>query len=255
MTTHTQVMPLAKSKYQLVFPPSKLATWYCKGVGIEIGAAAHNPFYLEGCQNVTDAEGFEFYKAAQVEMCGSYANADVFSDAAMLDFDDNSLDYVVSSHMLEHHPDPIGCLLEWVRVVRDGGCIFTIVPKRNAHPLDEGRPISVITEMIEAWENHATVETAAPAINGGKGGHYWVFDLDLITSMVNAANSFMTDKKLVMEQLLETDDKVGNGHLFILSVNSEAPEEEAVQTPVAEEALATAGATDPVKKARRKTAK
>lgn len=50
---------------------------------------------------------------------------------AMMDalpFDDNSQDFVVSSHCLEHAPDVVAVLAEWCRVVRPGGRIGIVVP-------------------------------------------------------------------------------------------------------------------------------
>lgn len=224
MTTHTQVVPLNQSKFKLVFGPSRLATQHCQGIGVEIGAAAHNPFYLENCTNVCDEEGYEFYKAAQIEMCGSYADVDLLNDAAALDITENALDYVISSHMWEHHPDPMTCLLEWFRVVKDGGVIFTIVPKRNAHPNDVTREVSTIEAIVENWG--LDLDSAAPAENGGRGGHYWVFDEQLIRDVVAEVNVILGAEGgfLDLELWLDTDDKVGNGHLFILRVQKDAPE-------------------------------
>jgi len=54
---------------------------------------------------------------------------DYIADAAKLPFADGELDYIVSSHCLEHiDRGPVVVLREWVRCVRQGGVIALIVP-------------------------------------------------------------------------------------------------------------------------------
>jgi ubiquinone/menaquinone biosynthesis C-methylase UbiE len=57
---------------------------------------------------------------------------DVVAEATDLPFADGELDYVASSHVLEHLPDIFSAWLEWWRVLRPGGISFMIVPKRDA---------------------------------------------------------------------------------------------------------------------------
>lgn len=42
--------------------------------------------------------------------------------------ENNSLDYIFSSHLLEHLDRPQQAIHEWVRVVKPGGCIFLYLP-------------------------------------------------------------------------------------------------------------------------------
>ncbi len=43
-------------------------------------------------------------------------------------FKDNSLDYVISRHCLEHFQDPIKAILEWKRVLKIGGILGVSMP-------------------------------------------------------------------------------------------------------------------------------
>ena len=47
------------------FKEMKLAHEYCKGKGIEIGGAAHNPFNLPDCINIAPEERKEFWDESQ----------------------------------------------------------------------------------------------------------------------------------------------------------------------------------------------
>ena len=44
---------------------------------------------------------------------------------------DESLDFVIASHVIEHCEDPVGTIKSWLRVLRPGGKIFLVVPDRR----------------------------------------------------------------------------------------------------------------------------
>ena len=46
------------------------------------------------------------------------------AEAVALPLPDDTLDYLISSHVLEHLPDPISALHEWHRVLRPGGKVI-----------------------------------------------------------------------------------------------------------------------------------
>lgn len=191
--------------------------------GIELGAAAHNPFNLPGSINVAPADDFEFYKEGQVELCGSYAEIDVDAEAHALPFDDNSQDYVISSHVLEHLPDPVAALTEWWRVVRDGGYIFMIVPQRDALPEDVGRPLTTFDDIIEC--QGATVDTwdyEAKPVPGGRRGHYHVYSPDRLTEIIDNLVQ-MEQFYLEMVNHQDPDQKVGNGFCLVYQVSKPKP--------------------------------
>ena len=48
-----------------------------------------------------------------------------------LPFEDNSFDYVISSDVIEHTPDPYKATLELIRVLKPGGKICITVPNRS----------------------------------------------------------------------------------------------------------------------------
>jgi SAM-dependent methyltransferase len=232
--TVTAVQPHAQSR-GVIFPDSALAHRYCKGEGLEIGAAAHNPFNLPGARNVAWTENVHIWNQAEIAMCGAYANVDIVAEGDALPVEDSSQDYVISSHVLEHLPNPIQALQEWSRVVKPGGTIFLIVPHRDASEELARRDVTTFVELLDAFEQDYTVETMLKAITEAAGGereHYWVFDLDLLVGLVEWC---ATDLGLNLEvvEALEKDDKVGNGYCLVLR-QLDKPDPEPVEKPAPE---------------------
>lgn len=138
--------------------------YYLDGLrGLEIGAAAHNPFGLQtknvGLTREFDAEDYDYFKASQIKMCGEWAQIDIPASAEDIPVADNSQDFVISSHVWEHLASPLLALEEWARVVRPNGYILAIVPKRDAEPRDVGRPITPIEELIRHYRQRSTVDS------------------------------------------------------------------------------------------------
>ncbi len=85
---------------------------YCVGRGANIGC---------GAVRIGNSIG--------VDIRPLYGKVDILADAAKLPWPNNHLDYIVSSHCLEHvDRGPVQVLREWVRCVRPGGVIALIVP-------------------------------------------------------------------------------------------------------------------------------
>jgi SAM-dependent methyltransferase len=59
-----------------------------------------------------------------------------------------SYDFVLSSHMLEHTANPILALLEWKRLLVDGGTLVLLLPDKR-HTFDHRRPVTTLAHMIE----------------------------------------------------------------------------------------------------------
>jgi len=189
--------------------------------GLEIGAAAHNPFGLQtknvGLTREFDADDYEFFKASQIEMCGEWAQIDIPASAEDIPVPNNSQDFVISSHVWEHLASPLLALEEWGRVVRPNGYILAIVPKRDAEPSDVGRPITPIEELIRHYELRSTPADRMLE-DGIRSLHYTVFSPESLREIAAWYNRTHPSTQLLEIVFLETDDKVGNGHLILWKV-------------------------------------
>lgn len=65
--------------------------------------------------------------------------------------EDRSYDCVIASHCLEHMANPVKALLEWGRVLRQGGVLLLILPHRD-FTFDWRRPVTTIEHMRQDFE-------------------------------------------------------------------------------------------------------
>lgn len=98
------------------FPDHALAHNLLDGLkGIELGASSHNSFSLPGSINVGIVDGSD--TKYQINMNGSYAEIDYEAEADDLPFEADSQEYIISSHVFEHLPNPLKALADiyiWV---------------------------------------------------------------------------------------------------------------------------------------------
>jgi len=183
----------------VVYRESAAAHRWCAGKGIEIGAAAHNPFGLDtlNVDITTEGEG----QLEQERMCGQVAHVDIISPGDKLPLPDECQDFVVSSHVLEHFPDPIAALLEWDRVTKPGGTIYMIVPHKE-RTFDKDRERTPLAHLIKDHEQGAVTD------NTWEHQHVWVTEdiVELIEWMIRDSGV-----RWRLVEVQDVDDKVGNG--------------------------------------------
>lgn len=134
-------------------PPSEaendrlqLARRYLRGDGIELGAL-DKPLALPAGVRVRyvdrlDREGLAgHYPDADL---ARFVDVDVVDDGERLErFAAASVDFVVANHFLEHCEDPIGALLNFLRVVRPAGVVYLAVPDMRFTFDHERRPTTL----------------------------------------------------------------------------------------------------------------
>ena len=115
--------------------------------GVEIGAAAPQNFRLDTIN--VDREDSAFYREAQARVTGWAVPVDVVAPGHQLPFDDDAFEFVLASHVIEHIPDPISALHEWVRVA--SRYVFLIVPHRD-RTFDRDRPLTPLADLVTRHE-------------------------------------------------------------------------------------------------------
>jgi len=192
------------------FQESKLAHKYLDGLkGIEIGGSAHNPFGLDTI-NVDIYPGDDTeYKRQEQELCGEKLKVDAVAPAWKLPFDDNSFDFVLNSHVIEHCWDVIGTIKEWVRVARK--YIFFVVPHVD-RTFDKGRPLTGYDELLK---RHLVRNEEKEK----EDRHHSVWNTDSFVAMLyRGISDGLFDGEIV--DVMDVDDKVGNGFMVVFRVNS-----------------------------------
>lgn len=175
---------------------SPFVSKYAVGLtGVEIGAAAHNRFWLDAVN--VDVSGA--YKWGQRKVVGHAAKIDVFAPGDDLPFDDDSHDFVFSSHAIEHFYDPIGTLEEWRRVARM--FVILVVPHRD-RTFDAGRSLTPVSEL----ERRRTAERPTGAT---EDRHWTVWTRESFLAMCDHFNFEVVDS-------IDPDDKVGNGFAVVI---------------------------------------
>lgn len=125
----------------------------------------------------------------------------------------NAYDFVLSSHMLEHTANPIRALLEWKRLLKEGGLLVLLLPDREL-TFDHRRPVTPFAHLIDDYKANVAEDdlTHLPEIltlhdlarDPEAGGpeafelrclknienrclHHHVFDMELAMSLVEYA--------------------------------------------------------------------
>lgn len=185
------------------FRQSMLALQYLNGLdGLEIGGSAHNPFGLNTKNVDYRAELDTVFKKAEIELCGEALKVDIVAPGDALPVPDESQDFVVSSHVIEHFFDPIKTLREWERVVRPGGYIFIIAPHKE-RTFDKHRPRTTLSELIARHDGRIP----APAHDTHE--HYSVWITQDLLALCRYLNLHVVEYQ-------DVDDKVGNGFTVVV---------------------------------------
>jgi SAM-dependent methyltransferase len=138
---------------------ARAARWI-SGSGIEIGAL-HNPLPVpEGVEvryvdRATEAELRRMYPELNGE---DLVATTIVGDAENLSaIADDSVDFVIANHLLEHLENPIRGLQEMTRVVRPGGILYIALPDPRV-TFDRNRPLTSIDHLVREYRE-GTVAT------------------------------------------------------------------------------------------------
>lgn len=191
------------------FPFSQSALRWCKGAGLEIGGSAHNPFGLNTL-NVDITEAMTIFKEHELRICGEFLRVDIVTVDGKIPVADASQDFVVSSHVLEHYNDPVRALLEWSRVICAGGILYMIIPHKD-RTFDRDRTHTPLQHHIDDYNN----AVAQLDLYSAAHAHVWATE-DLHNLLKWMLGRFPVEFPMEIVEILDVDDKVGNGFTFVL---------------------------------------
>lgn len=190
------------------FPESALAHELLDDlVGIEIGGAAHNAFGLNtwNVDRLTPGSPhMALYVESQIEICGEVMPIDVVSIGDHLPFAAKSLDFVVSSHVIEHFYDPISAIDEWERVARR--YIFIICPQRDCLDSDARLELTSLGEHRARYAEPASTKIASDM-------HHSRWTSQSFHAMCEAFGYHVT-------HIEDPDTKVGNGFTIVIDLQA-----------------------------------
>jgi SAM-dependent methyltransferase len=132
-----------------------------EGAGIEIGACLSPlPVGPRASVRYVDLYPTEVMRRYFPEVIGNalLVTPDVIAPAHRLPFPDSSLDFVLTSHLLEHLGDPLGTLVEWRRVLRPGGFLFLRLPDQRG-AFDRARTRTTLAHVIQDFVEPPSAET------------------------------------------------------------------------------------------------
>lgn len=182
---------------------SKFVLSYLEGLsGIEIGASSHNNYRLDAMNvdrfGATDTP----YKQEERRLAMHIAKVDVVAPGDALPFEDDSHDFVFSSHVLEHFPDPIRALSEWQRVARR--YVVCVVPHKE-RTFDVDRPLTTTEELLTRHREGFTSDEDA---------HWSVWTCESFLELCDAIG-------LKVLGHCDPDDKIGNGFAIAIDATVE----------------------------------
>lgn len=128
-----------------------IASRFLKGNGLEVGAGSR-PFPVPDDARVCygDIRGgasLESYFQNSAIQTGDEIDAQTFAGV-----DTGSFDFVISAHVIEHLRDPVGSIVEAVRVLRPGGVLVLVVPDLR-YSFDCNRPETTVEHALQDYQD------------------------------------------------------------------------------------------------------
>jgi predicted SAM-dependent methyltransferase len=195
---------------------SVAAQQYLKGTGLELGALAQ-PMMVPRAAKVLYVDRFSLSAHAHEKYLDGHklVEPDFIDDGMVLSTQaDNSADFLIASHMLEHADDPIKALKNWVRVVKPGGHILVIIPDRRFNA-DRSRELTTFEHLVRDHEegphvsnehhyrdiatNKKKLKTTeeieeyvrASLVPDSGAPHYHVWEMETFTEFLIATNRYL----------------------------------------------------------------
>jgi SAM-dependent methyltransferase len=216
---------LTRSKYsQSIFHRSlkhrlrirnRYAEKYLNGRGIEIGAQQVPTGVSSSCR----VEYVDVISNEQLVSRYKLPGDDLVPLTHIIDghdlsvYADGELDFLIANHVLEHFDDPVGGVVEWLRILKDGGRLFVTLPNFRGNSYDfkrvparadhlevdfrdpDGRPernmqhYEEFAQTLNQWQDGdpRIRKQALEWTNAGDRHHYHVYDEQTVRDVFSLA--------------------------------------------------------------------
>lgn len=135
----------------------QLSNKYVHGKGLEI-AGLHNPWPTCETNDSTviqlDLFPTSKLRAQYPEMRErSFVQVQILDDGNYLKaIADNSMDFLFSSHVLEHMENVVAAVMNWLRVVKPGCPVLMAIPQKN-NQIDMNREVTPFSHIWYEWKD------------------------------------------------------------------------------------------------------
>ncbi len=182
-----------------------------KGVGIEIGALS-KPFDLDATVIYADIAEPTTMEAQLRECEGrTYLNRKLVDIQLLLEapffnfrgIEPDTVDFCVSSNVVEHHPNPLYFLLEQLRVIKQNGILYVAIPNKEK-TYDRGRvttPVDLLEKRFLNFDFSLDFNLA----------------LDIVKNSIGHAD-YLNQGESMAKKIIEHPD--GHHHFYTFDVNS-----------------------------------
>lgn len=117
------------------------------GYGLEVGVGVRT---IAPTDRTVLSDGFAEHGVSQ-----SIARA--FFKGDDIPYPEGTFSFVLSEHVLEHIPNPIKSLKEWIRVLKVGGKIITVLPHKE-RTNDCHREVTKLSHLIDDYDNDVPLD-------------------------------------------------------------------------------------------------
>jgi SAM-dependent methyltransferase len=181
---------------------------FCNGRGIEIGALSCPFPFTHATVRYADVATVDEIKGILADIpidnlyVGKFAEPDILLKPPRFELtgvSNGEVDFVYSSHSLEHAPNPIFAISDALRVTKPGGHVYMIIPNRE-QTYDVERRTTPAAELIRKYESGIFDYTFEEA-------------LDVVENTVNHP-LYEGKGRVFAEEILQTNTGIHHFHTF-----------------------------------------
>jgi SAM-dependent methyltransferase len=201
-----------------------IARTYLKGEGIEIGAL-HRPLAIPRAAQVkyVDRMPVRNLRAQYVDIDPkSLVDVDIVADGETLDgIPDESQNFVIANHFLEHCQNPILALENMLRVLQPEGIVYLAVPDKR-YTFDIDRPVTPLSHVIRdysegpAWSKRQHFEEWSRLVNKAPSEEQVQVESDHLMGIDYSIHFHVWTQAELLELVLELRRTLGNFNIQLM---------------------------------------